>query len=97
MRLTGGIDSEFSWLKDTRWNWNNWRDVVLKRDGSFLAPAEGCEQPGNPSCKWTADEENVYVYFGNAGRHTLIAAADQQTIYGARDNDGDEVSATRRM
>ena len=97
MLATGGINSEFAFLKDTRWNWNNWRDVVLKRDGSFLAPAEGCEQGGNPRCKWTTDEDNVYVYFGGAGRHTLTVAADQQTFYGARDSDGDEVTATRRM
>eukprot|EP00966_Prymnesium_polylepis_P057605 1333905-Prymnesium_polylepis.1 len=21
-----GISEEFAWMKDTRWNWNNWRD-----------------------------------------------------------------------
>ncbi|KAL1530725.1 hypothetical protein AB1Y20_001624 [Prymnesium parvum] len=91
-----GIDEEFLWLKDTRWNWNNWRDVIFKANGAFLAPAEGCEREGNPQCKWATDSDKLYVYFGGAGRHTLTVAPDQQSMYGARDSDGDEVSAARR-
>ena len=40
----GGISEEYRWLKDTRWNWNNWREVIFRADGSFLAPAENCER-----------------------------------------------------
>ena len=35
-----GITNEFDWLKGTEWNWNNWREVIFRKDGSFLAPAE---------------------------------------------------------
>ncbi|KAL3923116.1 MAG: hypothetical protein SGPRY_004325 [Prymnesium sp.] len=90
------IDEEWAWLKNTRWNWNNWRDVLLKSDGSFIAPAEGCENAGNPNCRWSTDEDRLYVHFGGAGRHTLTVASDQQSMFGARDRDGDEVTAYRR-
>ena len=63
-RATGGavkgVSKEFKWMKDTRWNWNNWRDVVFRADGSFLAPAEGCEREGNPQCQWSSDDEKVH-------------------------------------
>ena len=91
----GGISDEFRWLKDTRWNWNNWREVIFRKDGSFLAPAENCERAGNPKCKWTTDDDRVYVQFGDAGMHTLMPTDDQQMLTGARDRDGDAVSATR--
>ena len=48
-------------MKDTRWNWNNWREVIFRADGSFLAPAENCERQGNPQCRWYSDEDTVYV------------------------------------
>ena len=60
-KKTGGISEEFSWMKDTRWNWNNWREVIFRADGSFLAPAENCERQGNPQCKWYTDEDRIYV------------------------------------
>merc|ERR1712046_243927 len=66
---SGKIDGSFKWLKDTRWHWNNWRDVVFRADGSFLAPAENCERQGNPKCRWSADEDRVYIHFGGAGQH----------------------------
>jgi len=97
-KSTKGGSSEHAWLKDTRWNWNDWRDVILKSDGSFLAPAEGCEREGNPRCTWsTAGESTLYVNFGGAGRHTLTLNDDQQSFFGARDRDGDEVHASLRM
>ena len=71
------------------------RQVIFRADGSFLAPAENCERPGNPKCKWTADDDRIYVEFGGAGMHTLTPTADQQTISGSRDKDDDAVSATR--
>ena len=55
------ISDEMKWLKDTRWNWNNWREVIFRADGSFLAPAESCERQGNPQCRWWSDDDNVYV------------------------------------
>lgn len=55
------ISSEMKWLKDTRWNWNNWREVIFRSEGSFLAPAENCERQGNPNCRWWADDEKIYV------------------------------------
>ena len=58
-----GVSSEMSWLKDTRWLWNQWREVIFRADGSFLAPAENCERPGNPKCKWSADDDNIYVWY----------------------------------
>ena len=48
-------------MKDTRWHWNNWRDVIFRADGSFLAPAEGCEREGNPDCRWSSDDEKVHA------------------------------------
>ena len=69
--------------------------MIFRKDGSFLAPAENCEQSGNPSCKWTADEDRVYVQFGGAGMHTLMPSDDQQMLTGSRDRDGDNVQATR--
>ena len=32
--------------------------------------------------------------FGGAGLHTLTPGADQQTLSGSRDRDGDQVTAT---
>ena len=55
------IGASFGWLKDTRWNWNRWRDVIFRADGSFLAPAEGCEAEGNPACRWYTSEDDVIV------------------------------------
>ena len=54
-----GVSKDFKWMKDTRWHWNNWRDVIFRADGSFLAPAEGCEREGNPQCQWSSDDEKV--------------------------------------
>lgn len=89
------ISSEFGWMKDTRWNWNDWRDVVFLKDGSFLAPAEGCEREGSPKCRWSSDEDRIFVLFGGAGRHTLEATPDRDQLFGSRDADGDSVTAKR--
>lgn len=89
------ISQEFAWLKETQWLWNEWRDVIFKADGSFLAPAEGCHQT-NPKCRWTSNSEHVFVQFGNAGQHTLAADDDRTTLFGSRDKDGEEVGAQRR-
>merc|ERR1719240_1421663 len=84
-----GVSAEMSWLKDTRWLWNEWREVIFRSDGSFLAPAENCERPGNPKCRWSSDDDRVFVDFGGAGRHTLTPDTEQQVLIGARDSDGD--------
>ena len=60
-KVERSISDEMKWIKDTRWNWNNWREVIFRADGSFLAPAEGCERQGNPQCRWWSDDDNVYV------------------------------------
>ncbi len=91
---SGGISSEFGWMKDTRWNWNNWREVIFRSDGSFLAPAENCEREGNPACRWYTVGDDIKVEFGGAGTHTLQATSDQTMMHGSRDRDGDQVSAT---
>ena len=93
---TGGIHSNFRKLKDTRWHWNGWRDVIFRAEGSFLAPAEGCETEGNPRCRWSASEDEVYVMFGGAGRHTLQVDDAFQNMAGSRDSDGDQVRTARR-
>lgn len=92
------IGSDFEWLKDTRWHWNGWRDVIFRSDGSFLAPAEGCESEGSPACRWyTTGDEEVVVAFGGAGLHRLSVADDERTMLsGFRDSDGDAVTAQRR-
>eukprot|EP00967_Tisochrysis_lutea_P096863 scaffold142026_cov28-Tisochrysis_lutea.AAC.1 len=93
----GSIGSSFAWMKDTRWNWNNWRDVVFRADGSFLAPAESCEVEGNPACQWyTNDDDEIVVKFGGAGIHRLTADASMRELNGYRESDGDTVVARRR-
>lgn len=57
----GVTDEEMAWLKNTRWMWNDWREVIFKADGSFLAPAENCERDGNPKCQWSAAEDRIHV------------------------------------
>ena len=54
-------DEEIAWLKNTRWLWNNWREVILKGDGTFLAPAEDCESDGNPKRRWSAADDQIIV------------------------------------
>ena len=60
------------------------------------APAEGCETEGNPRCRWSASEDEVYVMFGGAGRHTLQVDDALQNMAGSRDSDGDQVRTARR-
>lgn len=57
----GITDDEMAWLKNTRWLWNNWREVIFKGDGTFLAPAENCEREGNPKCRWSAADDRISV------------------------------------
>ena len=44
--------------------------VIFRADGSFLAPAENCERAGNPKCKWSADDDRVFVTCALVTRHT---------------------------
>jgi len=87
---------DFRFLKNTRWLWNDWREVIFTADGDFLAPAEGCEEQGNPRCKWYSEGGYVYVNFGGAGVHKLQADGEKATLYGSRESDGDKVRATRQ-
>ena len=93
---SGTISDEFRWLRNTRWNWNDWRDVVFGVNGDFLAPAEGCEQEGNRRCTWYTEDETIFVSFGGAGLHKLQADDERTLLFGFRERDGDEVRATRR-
>ena len=70
--------------------------MVLRADGSFLAPAENCEREGNAKCKWWTEGEQVLIRFGNAGVHTLRPDDEHQMMSGYRDSDGDQVTAERR-
>jgi len=91
------IGAEFEWMKDTRWHWNNWRDVVFRADGSFLAPAEGCEVAGNPSCRWFSDEDQLLVRWGSAGIHRMTKVdQDSATMSGFRESDGQGCHAFKR-
>ena len=95
-KQTGGIHPNFEFMKNSRWFWNEWRDVVFLADGSFLAPAQGCEKKGNPRCRWSADESTVFVHWADAGLHTLTVSADGNSMSGQRELDGEGCQATRR-
>eukprot|EP00936_MAST-01D_sp_MAST-1D-sp1_P002514 g2514.t1 len=88
---------EFRWLKGTRWNWNNWREVEFDPSGRFKAPTQDCEQG---QCRWASDDSHVYVQWGQAGLHKLAvkggeAQAEKGTVLeGVRMQDDDPVSAT---
>ena len=88
---------EFRWLRGTKWNWNNWREVEFDPSGRFKAPTEDCEQG---QCRWASDESHVYVQWGQAGLHKLAvkgeeAVAEKGTVLeGVRMQDDDPVSAT---
>lgn len=74
-RKAKGISEEMAWLKDTRWLWNEWREVIFRADGSFLAPAENCERSGNPKCTWSADEDRIYVRYACRAARALRLAS----------------------
>ena len=90
----GKISPAFSWLRDTQWHWNDWRDVVFRADGSFLAPAEGCERSGNPNCSWWTDDETVMINWGGAGVHKMQASGES-SMSGYRVSDGEGCHAER--
>ena len=60
-KKAAAVDDEYAWLKDSRWLWNNWREVIFKADGAFLAPAENCERGGNPKCRWSVVDDRILV------------------------------------
>ncbi len=64
------IADEFSWLKGTEWNWNDWNNVQFHADGNFIAPTHEC-QGKHGRCLWSADKARVYIMWGNAGLHRL--------------------------
>eukprot|EP00937_MAST-01D_sp_MAST-1D-sp2_P003875 g3875.t1 len=61
---------EFRWLRGTKWNWNEWREVEFDGSGRFKAPTEDCEQG---QCRWASDDDTVYVQWGHSGLHKLKA------------------------
>jgi hypothetical protein len=66
------IGKKFTFLKETKWHWNGWRDVVFEEDGRFEAPTPECEAG---ACRWSANRGNIYILWGEAGLHTLTATA----------------------
>lgn len=82
-------------MKGTVWNWNNWRNVEFKPDGTFNAPTPDCQ---NGACRWSASKKYVNIVWGNAGLHRLIAsvkkAQDGTVLKGKRMNDGEPCKAT---
>jgi hypothetical protein len=65
---TAKIHENFDWLKNTEWNWNQWRHVVFRADGIFDAPTPECEAG---DCTWSATKKKVKIHWGQAGLHTL--------------------------
>lgn len=95
------IHEAFAGLKGTSWFWNNWRDVTFACDGSFKAPTPDCGVAGR--CYWWADADNLYIQWGDAGRHTApkpqgqtANSKDWRHLSGRRDRDADPFSATWR-
>eukprot|EP00635_Sarcinochrysidales_sp_CCMP3193_P005245 CAMPEP_0118895874 /NCGR_PEP_ID=MMETSP1166-20130328/4018_1 /TAXON_ID=1104430 /ORGANISM="Chrysoreinhardia sp, Strain CCMP3193" /LENGTH=477 /DNA_ID=CAMNT_0006834923 /DNA_START=91 /DNA_END=1524 /DNA_ORIENTATION=- len=90
-----GITEQFNWLKATEWNWNSWRNVRFGADGRFEAPTPDCERGG---CRWTTDEQYIYVRWGDAGLHkmrpTKMAAEPETKLKGKRVADGEKCQAT---
>ena len=70
-----GITNEFDWLKGTEWNWNNWRNIRFDPDGTFDAPTPDCQQHGKRACKWSTDDQTVYIQWGEAGLHKVKPTA----------------------
>jgi DnaJ-class molecular chaperone len=89
---TAKIHENFDWLKNTEWNWNQWRHVVFRADGIFDAPTPECEAG---HCTWSATKKKVKIHWGQAGLHTLSATnAQKKVLRGIRDADGESCSAT---
>jgi len=92
------ITKKMAWLKGTEWNWNNWRNVKLQKDGTFEAPTRDC-QAG--MCKWSASKGKVYILWGEAGMHELDVETPEDVtklsglqMRGRRASDGDRCSAS---
>jgi len=91
-RFREEIDSEHAWAKGTTWNWNNWRHVTLKHDGSFIAPTPECSEP-NDECRWGGYDGYLWIQWGDSGLHRVSPSRGNKFLSGAR-YDGDECSAT---
>jgi len=90
-RFKDQIDEEFNWAKGTTWNWNNWRHVTLKPDGSFIAPTPECSEP-NDECRWGGYDGYIWIQWGDSGLHRTSPSRGNKFLSGAR-YDGDECSA----
>mmetsp|Transcript_4414 Transcript_4414/g.5638 ORF Transcript_4414/g.5638 Transcript_4414/m.5638 type:complete len:483 (+) Transcript_4414:87-1535(+) len=93
-RLPRGIDEKFAWMKGTEWMWNSWREVRFEPDGTFDAPTDSCAQR---QCKWSADEDKVYIQWGSDGIHWVNPSKSEpkegNKLTGKRE-DGQKCSAT---
>ena len=85
---------DFAWLKGTKWNWNNWREVEFQPDGRFKAPTQDCEAG---QCRWSSNEDTVFVQWGQSGLHKLrpnqMEATAGTMLDGVRVEDGDACQA----
>lgn len=97
--LSGDIEEQMNWMKGTTWEWNKWRNVQFKSDGTFVAPTQECQ---GGRCKWCTQKGKVYVMWGHAGLHVLKpkrsgpegGPKEGNYLYGKRRKDGDKIKAT---
>jgi len=82
-------------MKGTEWMWNSWREVRFEPDGTFDAPTDSCAQR---QCKWSADEEQVYIRWGSDGVHWVTPTKPGQAVVGnilkGKREDGEKCSGT---
>eukprot|EP00928_Gymnodinium_smaydae_P018389 TRINITY_DN16_c0_g1_i1.p1 TRINITY_DN16_c0_g1~~TRINITY_DN16_c0_g1_i1.p1 ORF type:complete len:521 (-),score=125.99 TRINITY_DN16_c0_g1_i1:144-1601(-) len=100
--VSNKISKKMAWLKGTEWNWNNWRNVKLQKDGTFEAPTQDCQ---HGMCEWSANKGKVFILWGEAGLHELDIIGDVPQdndpkkmkglkMKGRRVSDGDRCSAS---
>jgi len=52
----------------------SWREVRFEADGTFDAPTDSCAQR---QCKWSADDNQVYIRWGSDGVHFVKPTKDE--------------------
>lgn len=83
-----------TYLEDSVWHWNGWRDVKFLADGSFRAPDPNCEPLG--TCTWKLVRGNtVEIDWASAGLHTVRVNKSRKKMKGTR-FDGDRCHAEFR-
>lgn len=85
---SGGL----AWLNDSTWHWNDWSDVQLLGNGTFVA--QNCAG----DCRWWVEDgkggkgDKLKILWGGDGLHTMRLHG--HTLRGKRNSDGDRCSAT---